>query len=51
MSVYLVDENLPKGILPGKGSVHVTDLGERKTDTEIWNYAKEHDLVVVTKGC
>ena len=29
--------------------VHATDLGDRKTDVEIWQYAKLNDLVIITK--
>ena len=49
MNDYLIDENLPKDIWTGNSATHVTDLGDRKTDTEIWDYAKAHGLVIVTK--
>ena len=49
MSNYLIDENLPKDIWAGVCVIHVTDLGDRKTDTEIWDYAKAQGLVIVTK--
>ena len=49
MNDYLIDENLPKDIWAGISAIHVTDLGDRKTDTEIWNYAKAKGFVIVTK--
>jgi len=49
MSSYLIDENLPKDVWEGISTIHVTDLGARKTDTAIWDYAKAEGLVVVTK--
>lgn len=33
------------------GSVHVAEVGlDRALDREIWEYAHEHELAVVTKG-
>ena len=49
MKGLLIDENLPKSLSFNETSIHVTDLGARKTDTEIWQYAKDNDLVIVTK--
>lgn len=49
MNGYLIDENLPKDIWAGISAIHVTDLGVRKTDTEIWDHAKAQGLVIVTK--
>ena len=51
MNGFLFDENLPINIqfsplLPVK---HVTEIGESLLDTEIWEYAKANDLVIVTK--
>jgi predicted nuclease of predicted toxin-antitoxin system len=48
---FLFDQNLPqrvsiKSSLPIE---HVSSLGSQPSDTEIWNYAKAHDLVIVTK--
>ena len=32
------------------GSVHVRDVGlARATDAEIWDYARDHDLTIVSK--
>lgn len=51
MKGFLFDENLPIHILfsPAWPVEHVTDLGERLSDTEIWEYAKTNNLVIVTK--
>ena len=47
----LFDENLPINIefVPTLPVVHVTDLKLSPTDTEIWQYAKQNDLIIVTK--
>lgn len=51
MKGFLFDENLPLNIkfLPSLPVEHVTDIGESLSDTEIWEYAKVNDLVIVTK--
>ena len=49
MKGFLLDENLPKSLTFTENFVHVTDLGKRKTDAEIWQYAKLNDLVIITK--
>ena len=49
MKGFLLDENLPMSLKLRGTTVHVTDLGERKTDAEIWQYAKLNDLVIITK--
>jgi len=48
---YLLDENLPAnlGFEPSLPVVHSRDLGDSQSDAELWDYAKENDLVVVTK--
>ena len=51
MKGFLFDENLPVNIqfslsLPLQ---HITDLGESLSDTEVWEYAKLNDLIIVTK--
>ena len=49
MKGFLLDENLPKSLNLTETSIHATDLGKRKTDAEIWQYAKLNDLVIITK--
>lgn len=51
MKGFLFDENLPINIqfLPSLPVEHVTSLGESLSDTAIWQYAKDNDLVIVTK--
>jgi predicted nuclease of predicted toxin-antitoxin system len=48
---YLFDENLPNRVRfhPSLPVFHARDLGEAATDSELWEYAKAHDLVIVTK--
>lgn len=51
MTKLLFDENLPASLVRfiGSGSVHVTALGRRMSDAEIWQYAREHEFVILTK--
>ena len=51
MKGVLIDENLPASlILPTNISVeHVLNFGENLTDSEIWEYAKKNDFIIVTK--
>lgn len=50
---FLLDENLsPKlrlGFGPGTRVVHACDLGKNPADLELWTYAREHGLVILTK--
>ena len=48
---FLIDANLPYrfAIWHGKNFTHVFDLGEEWTDAQIWSYAVENDLVIVSK--
>ena len=51
MKGFLLDENLPYRLrfplaLP---VTHSTDLGESVSDTDVWNFAKQNSLVIVTK--
>jgi predicted nuclease of predicted toxin-antitoxin system len=48
---FLLDENLPYRLrfslpLP---VTHSTDLGDSVSDTDVWNFAKQNDLVIITK--
>ena len=51
MNGFLFDENLPVNIrlTAAFPVIHVSVLGESPSDTQIWQYAKQHDLVIVTK--
>lgn len=51
MNGFLFDENLPVKIqfTPSLPIVHVSILGDSPSDTQIWQYAKERKLVIVTK--
>ena len=51
----LFDENVSPRLVAGlsdvfPGSVHVRDVGlARATDAAIWDYARDHDLTIVSK--
>jgi predicted nuclease of predicted toxin-antitoxin system len=47
----LIDENLPHqlGQILRINSLHATRISEQPTDTELWNYAKENKLILLTK--
>ncbi len=51
----LLDENLSRRLVPAlqeqfPGSSQVVLLGlEQASDPELWEYAREHDFVIVTK--
>lgn len=53
--IYLIDNQLPVGLVGylqahGLNAVHVCDCKlERASDQEIWDYAKNHDCVIVSK--
>jgi predicted nuclease of predicted toxin-antitoxin system len=51
MNGFLLDENLPSKIhfTPSLPIIHVSTLGKSLSDTEIWQYAKEKNLVIITK--
>lgn len=51
MKGFLLAENLPARLQfsPSALIQHVTELGESPSDTEVWNYAREQDWVIVTK--
>jgi predicted nuclease of predicted toxin-antitoxin system len=48
---YLIDANLPYyfSLWSGDDYKHVSDLGDSWLDSQIWLYAKEHKLCIVTK--
>lgn len=53
--IFLVDNQLPPGLVGhfknhGLEAIHVGDCGlDQATDMEIWDYAKVHDCVIVSK--
>ena len=51
MKGYLLDENVPSRLRfnPALPVISVSVIGSRPSDTEIWNYARAHELVIVTK--
>ena len=51
MNGFLIDENLPINIefSPTLPVEHVTSLKPSPTDTEIWEYARKNNLVIITK--
>ena len=48
---YLVDANLPYyfSIWKTNEYIHVFDLNDSWSDKEIWNYAKVHNLTIISK--
>jgi predicted nuclease of predicted toxin-antitoxin system len=51
MNGFLFDENLPHRLrfTPSLPVSHATDVGTQPTDAQLWEYAKQHSLVIVTK--
>ena len=51
MRRYLVDANLPYyfSLWEGEEFVHQVDLGADWSDSKIWEYAKSHNLTIITK--
>ncbi|MDO8414361.1 MAG: DUF5615 family PIN-like protein, partial [Gallionellaceae bacterium] len=47
----MIDANLPYrfGLWRSESCLHVFDLNDEWTDAKIWQYAAEHDLVIVSK--
>jgi predicted nuclease of predicted toxin-antitoxin system len=48
---FLVDANLPKwfSFFNKKNFIHVVDINPRMKDDEIWEYAINHNMVILTK--
>ncbi|MEZ5538174.1 MAG: DUF5615 family PIN-like protein [Thiolinea sp.] len=51
MKKYLIDVNLPRyfSLWAGDECEHVVNINDEMKDSEIWEYARQHDLVIVTK--
>ena len=51
MKGFLFDENLPVRLRfsPGLPLVPFSQAGEHPSDSEIWSYARRHELVIVSK--
>lgn len=51
MAAFLIDANLPYSISSWKNSlfIHLFDLNEEWSDAEVWQYAKQNQLAIVTK--
>ena len=51
MIKYIIDANLPYyfSLWRGEAYQHVIDIDPHMKDSEIWAYAKEHNLTIVTK--
>jgi predicted nuclease of predicted toxin-antitoxin system len=51
MYKYIIDENLPYyfKLWHNNNYIHVYDLPEISTDEEIWSYAKNNNLIIVSK--
>lgn len=51
MKKYLIDVNLPYyfSLWKGEEFIHQKDINDEWTDRQIWNYAKENNLTIITK--
>ena len=51
MLKFIVDENLPYhfSLWHSNEFIHVFDLPEIKSDEEIWQYARNENLIIITK--
>jgi hypothetical protein len=51
MKGFLFDENLPARLRfsPGLPLIHATKVGRSPSDSRIWEYARRHDLAIVSK--
>ncbi len=51
MTKYLIDVNLPRyfSLWNSDQFVFVVDINDEMTDTQIWQYAKEKNLTIVSK--
>lgn len=51
MTGFLFDENLPavSSLATKLPIIHAASLGTRMSDSALWEHARRHDLVIVTK--
>lgn len=51
MKGFLLDENLPARLrfAPRLPVISCADAGKRPSDSELWEYARQHELVIVSK--
>lgn len=51
MPIYLIDANLPYyfSLWKDESYQHVLDINPEMKDSEIWEYAKTHNLTIITK--
>lgn len=51
MARYLIDVNLPYyfSLWRGPDYVHVRDIDDGWSDAQVWNYAREENLTIVSK--
>lgn len=51
MKGFLIDENLPAGLRLSSAfpAIHVVEISPSPTDTLVWEHARKHSLVIVTK--
>jgi len=51
MIKYIIDANLPYyfSLWKGEEYQHVIDINPNMKDSEIWKYARENNLIIVTK--
>ena len=48
---FLVDVNLPKyfSFFNNESFIHLVDINREWTDSSIWEYAKKHSMVILTR--
>jgi predicted nuclease of predicted toxin-antitoxin system len=51
MKKYLIDANLPYyfSLWNAEPFIHLKDINDSWTDQQIWNYAKENNLTIISK--